>query len=85
LKGLDKLRNDPMVRRLLDGPPTASVALFPGGSPVTVQAGKRVRFMYRGRDYEGENRSIEPWGWRGRPAGMSRWMSCSWDGIGAAE
>ena len=85
MKGLDRLRNNPMVRRLLDDRPTATVPLFPGGLPVTVRAGERVKFLYRGRDYEGEVRSIESWGWRCRPVGMTRWMSCSWDGIGAAE
>jgi hypothetical protein len=83
LKGIDRLRTDPMVCRLLNEPPVATVSLFPGGSPVIVRAGERVRFVYRGRDYEAEVLRIEPWGWRCRPVGMSRWMSCSWDGIGA--
>jgi hypothetical protein len=83
LKGIDRLRTDPMVCRLLDGPPVATVALFPGGSPVTVRAGEQVKFKYRGRDYEADIRSVEPWGWRCRPVGRTGWMSCSWDGIGA--
>jgi len=31
VKGIDRLRNDPMARRLLDGPPSVEVTLVPGG------------------------------------------------------
>jgi hypothetical protein len=83
VKGIEKLKSDPMARRLLDGLPTASVPLVPGGTPVTVRTGERVRFTYRGRDYVADVLRIETWGWRCRPTDSPRWMSCSWDGIGA--
>ncbi len=88
MRGIEKLRNDPMARRLLDGPPSVEVTLMPGDLAVTVRAGDRVRFKYRGRDYVADVLRLEPWGWRCRPdrePGLDApmWMSCSWDGIGA--
>ncbi len=90
VKGLDKLRTDPMARRLLDGPPSVEVTLVPGGPPATVRVGERVRVIYRGRDYVADVLRLEPWGWRCRPDrepgfDAPMWMSCSWDGIGASE
>lgn len=90
MKGIEKLRQNPMVRRLLDAPPSMEVTLVPGGLPATVKNGDRVRFVYRGRIYSAEVLRIERWGWRCRPdhepgSVAAAWMSCSWDGIGASE